>query len=138
MYDLYPMLRDTHITTVAITSLLFVLRWIWSVRDSPHLRRPSVRVLPHVNDTLLLLSGLGMALLLHQYPLVQPWLTAKLLALICYILLGGIAIRYGRTPRQRLWAGVAALTVLGYLIGVGIHRSPLSWLATWGLAHPKI
>lgn len=123
----YLLLKQTHLIAATITSCLFVLRWVWSVAGSPQLQRPWVRILPHLNDVLLLASGLSMALILRQYPFVQPWLTAKFLALLAYILLGSIAIRRGRTQRQRLWAGIVALACLGYLISVALTRSPLPW-----------
>jgi len=128
----YPLLKYTHVTTATLSALLFLLRWVWSVTGSPHLQRPWTRVLPHVNDSLLFASGLSMALTLRQYPFVQPWLTAKFLALLGYIVLGSIAIKRGRTRRRRLWSGIVALLCLGYLISVALSRSPLPWPVALG------
>jgi uncharacterized membrane protein SirB2 len=90
---------------VTLTSGLFLLRYLWMLRGSPLLQRRWVRILPHVNDTLLLVSGLAMALRLQQSPFTQTWLTAKLVALLAYILLGSIALKRGRTRRRRALAG---------------------------------
>jgi len=124
----YLLLKHAHVTVATITALLFLLRWIWSVAGSSQLQRPWTRVLPHINDSLLFASGLSMALILHQYPFMQPWLTAKFLAVLGYILLGSIAIKRGRTRRQRLWTGIAASLCLGYVVSVALSRSPLPWL----------
>jgi len=39
-----------------------------------------------VVDSLLLLAGIALALIIRQYPFRDAWLTAKLLALIAYII----------------------------------------------------
>lgn len=88
-----------------------------------------VRVVPHVNDSLLLAAGVVLALRLQQYPLVHGWLTAKLVGLIVYIGLGLVALRFGRTRRVRLISWAAALVVYLYIVGVALTRD-----ATLGLA----
>jgi uncharacterized membrane protein SirB2 len=81
-----------------------------------------------VNDSLLLAAGIGMAVMLRQYPLVDGWLTAKLLALLGYIGLGTIALKRGRTKRIRLLAFGGALLTLAYLVAVALTRSPLPFI----------
>jgi len=101
------------------------------LRGSPLLQARLVRVLPHVVDTLLLASAVWLAVLLRQYPFVQGWLTAKVLGLIAYIVLGSYALRRGRTPRQRAAAFVAALVTAAYIVAVAVTRDPrgpLVWL----------
>lgn len=63
--------------------------------------------MPHVNDTVLLASGIVLAITIRQYPGVSPWLTAKLLGLLGYILLGMVAFRFGcrRRLRTASWLG---------------------------------
>jgi uncharacterized membrane protein SirB2 len=78
---------------------------------------------------LLFVSGLAMARVLQQYPLVTPWLTAKFGALLAYILLGSVAIKRGHTRGQRLLAGVLALVSLAYLLAVALSRNPLPFLS---------
>jgi len=103
------------------------VRGIWMLRDSPLLRVRWVRVLPHVVDTGLLASAVAMAIMIRQYPLVAGWLTAKVLALFCYIGLGMIALRFGRTRGERLLAWLAAQAVFFYIIAVAVTRQPLPW-----------
>jgi len=127
----YVWLRNIHITTVTVTSVLFVLRWYWALIDSPQLKRRWAKTLPHVNDTVLLVTGLLMAHTLRQYPFTADWLTAKFAALLCYIVLGSIAIKRGRNRRQKSIAGVLALACLSYLVSVALTRTPFPWLV-WG------
>ena len=122
----YPVLKLLHVGCVVVTASGFVLRGIWMLGESPLLRHPLTRVLPHLNDTLLLAAGIGMAVTLRQYPLVDGWLTAKLLALLLYIALGTVALKRGRTRRIRLLAFGGALLTLSYLVAVALTRSP--WL----------
>ena len=124
----YSLLKHFHLTTVAITLTLFLLRGAWMMADSPRLQARWVRIVPHVNDTLLLVSGFGLAIMLGQYPLVNGWLTAKLFALIVYIVLGTVALKRGKTRRTRIAAWIAALLVLGYIVAVAVAHDPFPFL----------
>jgi uncharacterized membrane protein SirB2 len=83
-----------------------------------------VRVVPHVVYTLLLASAISMAVLAHLVPTELPWRAAKIVGLIVYIVLGAIALRYGRTRTQRALAFAAALAAFAYIIVVALTRSP--------------
>jgi uncharacterized membrane protein SirB2 len=121
----YLILKNLHLATIAITLTLFLLRGFWMMADSPRLRAHWVRIVPHINDTLLLASGIGLAVMIQQYPLVHGWLTAKLFALIAYIVLGTIALKRGKTRGQRVAAWIAALLVFGYMVAVAVAHDPL-------------
>lgn len=120
----YLILKNLHLTTIAITLTLFVLRGAWMMARSPLLQARWVRIVPHLNDSLLLASGIGLAVLIRQYPLTHGWLTAKFFALIAYILLGTIALKRGRTRGQRISAWFAALLVFGYMAAVARAHDP--------------
>ena len=130
--ELYPALKLVHVGCVVVTATGFVLRGVWMLRESPLLQHPLTRVLPHVNDSLLLAAGIGMAVMLRQYPLVDAWLTAKLLALLVYIGLGAVALKRGCTKRARILAFGGALLTLAYLVAVALTRSPWPLLAAVG------
>ncbi|MHB1352517.1 MAG: SirB2 family protein [Thiobacillus sp.] len=125
----YALIKQVHLATIAITLALFLLRGFWMMAGSKRLQARWVRIVPHVNDSLLLASGIALAVLLQQYPLVHGWLTAKFFALIAYILLGTVALKRGRTRGVRITAWVLALLVFGYLIAVARTRSPLPFLS---------
>ena len=124
----YSLLKQLHLTTLAVTLALFVLRGVWMMAGSPRLNARWVRIVPHLNDSLLLASGIGLAVLTQQYPLVNSWLTAKFFALILYIVLGTIALKRGRTRSQRIAAWIAALLVFGYMVAVAVARTPLPFI----------
>jgi uncharacterized membrane protein SirB2 len=124
----YSLIKQLHLATIAVSLALFVLRGVWMMAGSSRLQARWVRIVPHVNDTLLLASGIGLAMLIQQYPLVHGWLTAKLLALILYIALGTVALKRGRTQGQRIAAWFAALLVFGYMVAVAVTHDPFPFL----------
>jgi uncharacterized membrane protein SirB2 len=64
-----------------------------------------------------------------QLPFAQGWLTAKLIGLVVYILLGMMALKRGRTRKVRAVFFVAALTAFAYIVSVALTRSPLGFFS---------
>lgn len=122
-------LKTLHVACAALSLAGFVLRGVWMLRGSPLLAARATRILPHVVDTFLLAAGIGLALRIHQYPLTHAWLTAKLVALLVYIVLGSLALRRGATRRGRSAAFAAAIAVFLYIAAVAVTRSPLPGMA---------
>ena len=122
----YASLKAAHVTCVAISYTLFVVRGVWMMRNSALLQQRWVKVLPHVVDTALLASAIGLALMLHQYPFVNAWLTAKVVGLVAYIGLGTVALKRGTTRTVRIAAWIAAQLVFVYIVAVALTHDP--WL----------
>lgn len=120
----YLALRHLHVGCVVFSGLGFALRALWMLQDSPRLQQRLTRVLPHVVDTLLLASAIGLAVWSGQYPLAVDWLTAKVLGLLAYIVLGALALRRGRTRVVRLSCLPLALGAYAYIVSVALTRSP--------------
>ena len=59
----------------------------------------------------------------------QPWLLAKILGLVAYIVLGTIALKRGPTMPVRVVAFVGALLAFAYIVGAALLKSPASWLS---------
>jgi uncharacterized membrane protein SirB2 len=125
----YLLLRHIHITSVVLSGAGFFVRGIWMLLDSPMLKQRWVRVVPHVVDTVLLASATALAVISLQYPLAQNWLTAKVVGLIVYVVLGAMALRRGKTRATRAAYFVAALLVFGYIVSVAMARTPLGVFA---------
>ena len=122
-------LKLVHVSAVALSLAGFVLRGGWMLAGSPLLQRRLTRVLPHVVDTVLLVSGVALAVRLRLDPLEQPWLLAKLLALPVYVVLGSLALRRARTLGLRAACLVLALVAALYMVGAALRHSPLSLAA---------
>lgn len=121
----YLLLKHFHMSCAALSGALFLLRGLWMLRDSPRLRQRWVRTLPHLVDTALLASAVTLAVWSAQYPLAQSWLTAKVCALLLYIVLGSVALKRGRSKGIRTAAFVAALATFAYIVAVALSKNPL-------------
>ena len=120
----YLAVKHLHVTCAALSGSLFLLRGLWMLHAPALLQRRWIRIAPHLIDTLLLGSALAMVFWSGQYPFVQPWLTAKVIALVLYIGLGTVALKRGKTRTLRLGAFIAALAVFGYIVAVALTRQP--------------
>ncbi|MEA3411254.1 MAG: SirB2 family protein [Pseudomonadota bacterium] len=127
---MYQAIKFLHVATVIVSGSLFLLRGLWMTVESPRFLRRWVRIVPHVNDTVLLVSAIALCLLIDQYPFVQGWLTAKVLLLVLYIGLGMVAMRFGNTRKVRLTAWLAALLVFTCIVLIALtkHANPLPYL----------
>lgn len=125
--EAYLYVRTLHIACAAVSVVGFAARGVLMLRESPWLSRRFVRVAPHLVDTVLLASAAWLAWFLGQIPFVHGWITAKIFALVLYIVLGMIALRRGRTKRQRTAAFAAALATAGYIVGVALTRDATPW-----------
>lgn len=125
----YLILKQIHISCVVLSGSGFVLRGVWTLRQSSWLRRPAVRVGPHVIDTVLLASAVAMAVMSAQYPFSANWLTAKLIGLLIYIGCGTMALKRARHNAQRAAFFAAALLAFAYIVSVALTRNPLGPLA---------
>jgi uncharacterized membrane protein SirB2 len=121
----YEMLKLGHVTCVVISGSLFVVRF---ARLSLYPDRPlakALKVLPHVNDTVLLASAIGMLGLIGLNPFITPWLMAKIVSLLVYIALGTICMRSLPGSRRQAVSFVAAISVFAYIVLVGLSKQAI-------------
>ena len=129
MIAYYLQIKWVHVAAVIASGALFGLRGllVWAGREQlamwAPLRYPSYSI-----DTVLLTAALMLVTILHQYPFVHAWLTVKVLLLVVYIVLGSLALKRGKTQRQRRLWFVAALTVYLFIISVARSHSALGAL----------
>ena len=122
----YLWVKYLHVSCVVISISLFVLCGSLQLQSKPWRQWWLLRVAPHIVDSVLLASALWLAWRSAQYPFVAGWLSAKVLALLAYILLGMRALGRNTPQRQRLPYFVAALLSVTNIVGVALTRSP-SW-----------
>lgn len=125
---MYLMLKHLHMTMAALSFAGFFIRGLWMWRQSPLLHKKLVKILPHIVDTLLLVSALALAGLLRYSPGDHPWLMTKIVFLVVYIILGVIAFR-NSNPALRKCSWLAALVVFIYIVSVAISKNPLGFFA---------
>ncbi len=120
----YPLLKHLHVAFVVMSAAGFTLRGIWMLRDSRWLDRRWVKIVPHVNDTLLLAAAIGLSVVREQYPFVHDWVTAKVIGLLAYIGFGMFALRRGHSKTLRAAFWLAALASFAYIVSVALTRDP--------------
>ena len=125
----YTALKIVHQSAVTLSLAGFFARGVGSLRGAAWVRSRLARTVPHVVDTVLLLSALTLAWSLRHTPSAAPWLTAKIIGLLVYIGLGMVALRPTRPVRQRALAWVAALLTFAWIASVAISKNPLGFLA---------
>ena len=125
----YSEIKWVHISCVLLSGSLFFLRGLFMLNRSPLANDRHLSRLSYGIDTVLLVAAVLLTVIIHQYPLVQGWLTAKVLLLVVYIVLGVFALRLGKSQRSRKAFLVAALLVYGFIISVAVTHSPRGVLA---------
>lgn len=121
----YAAIKLIHQTAVTLSVSGFFIRGAASLLGAAWVRGRMARTVPHLVDSLLLLSGLTLAWTLRLTPDRAPWLLAKLAGLVVYVGLGVIALRPGRPRGVRAAAWVGALAVVGWMVSVAILKHPL-------------
>lgn len=123
----HALLKNVHMLTVLVSGIGFVVRFAGSLAGAGWVRSRMARTLPHINDTVLLGTAIAMLVVLGLNPLTQPWLAAKLLALLVYIALGMVALKPERSRVARLVSGIGAVLVFLYIVSVAVLKTPAGY-----------
>jgi uncharacterized membrane protein SirB2 len=127
----YLAIKHLHMGAVALSALGFFIRGLASLGGAAWVRGRAAKTLPHIVDTVLLLSAIALAVLAHLNPVSTPWLLAKIIGLLAYIALGGVALRPGVSKPVRASAWFAALLLLGWIASVAMRKNAWGFLAAW-------
>jgi uncharacterized membrane protein SirB2 len=115
--------------TLALVSISgFVIRWVWLNSNSALLERKLTRILPHIVDTIFLVSGIWLAIVIQQYPFINGWLSAKVFGLVAYIILGSMALKKANNQMYRTLAFIGALITFGWIASVARGKDALGFL----------
>ena len=114
-----------HIACALLSISGFVGRGILMIKSSPLLTTRWLKVLPHINDTILLVTAIILASQWGWSALQMPWLLTKIIALLVYIALGMLALKTGRSLSVRITAWLAAIITFAYIVAVAVTKNPL-------------
>jgi uncharacterized membrane protein SirB2 len=126
----YLTIKALHMWCAGISISFFTLRGSLQLAGVNWRRWRLLRIAPHLVDTVLLSAAIWLATLLQQIPFVHGWLTAKVLSLIAYILLGKLALKADQPPLRAALAFAAALLCVAYIVAVAITHSASLGLIT--------
>lgn len=122
---MYFAFKHIHMLCAVISIISFIIRGALAIKGSAILQKKWIRITPHIIDTLLILSAIGLMVSIQQYPFVNGWLTAKLLGLIVYIFLGVVTLKIAKSQPVRIAAYLLAIVTFGYIASVAITKTPL-------------
>ncbi len=123
--DHYLLIKLLHVLTAVLSISLFTLRFLFLIYNSKWLQMRWLKVLPHVNDSLLLTFAILMCISIQQAPLITPWLTEKVTAVILYILAGMFALNWSKARRHQIIWFIIAIFMFGYTANIAINKTPL-------------
>ncbi|MEQ1580729.1 MAG: SirB2 family protein [Steroidobacteraceae bacterium] len=130
MTELYPTIKLLHIAAVAVSGGLFFIRGLGRAADAPWAMAAPMRYASYAIDTVLLGAAIALSVIIHQYPFVHGWLTAKVVLLVVYIALGTFALKRGRTRTIRVVCWLAALAVFALILSIARHHDALGPLSS--------
>ncbi|WP_428240117.1 SirB2 family protein [Gynuella sp.] len=119
---LYLAIKHLHMTTAILSGIGFLIRGILVQMEQPVMQNRWLRILPHINDTILLFCAIWLAWKLRLVPGLDLWLSCKIFLLILYVVFGVFALRKGRGQKQK--AGFFAMALWCYLsiLAIAINR----------------
>ena len=126
LIEYYLLIKHLHMSLVGLSISILVIRTGFNLGSINWRKRwPWLNVLPHIVDSLLLLSGITLATLIKQYPFVNGWISLKLLLLLVYIGLGSYVLKKAKTRKQMVAGLSLGLMVIFWM--VMIARTKLVW-----------
>lgn len=124
MLELYLPIKHLHLTLVATSLILFVARGFAIMAKQQWVQKKIVKILPHIIDTVLLITGIMLMVVVQQFPISHDWLTAKMILLVGYILFGIKAMKSESPMKQRSYFAAAVACIL-LMITVATSKHPL-------------
>lgn len=119
----YFLFKSIHIVTVCLSIAGFLLRAYWRFFKPDKLRQRYVQILPHINDTLLLISAIALAAMLGQYPFIHHWLTSKVVLLLIYIAAGSFALKNSHSTRTSFFALIIAISSFASIVFIALGHN---------------
>jgi uncharacterized membrane protein SirB2 len=83
MIEYYLEIKLVHVYSVLASGALFFVRGFAALVGAHWTMGAPLRYSSYAIDTVLLTAALMLTTILHQYPFVHSWLTAKVVLLVC-------------------------------------------------------
>lgn len=116
----YLPIKHAHLTLVAISLMGFSLRAAGRWLNAAWMKHRAVRVVPHVVDTLLLVSGISLWVM-AGFGAVD-WLIFKMVMLLVYIGAGIVVLRPATATVSRAVASVIAIASVFAMLSAALHK----------------
>lgn len=124
--EMYLPIKHIHMLTAYITGILLLVSLGLDAIGRPTWRNTPLRWIPHVNNTMLLVTAVTLLGLMRFNIFEHSWLTLKIVFLIGYIVAGVFAIKLKFSKRTRIVAAVLAFAQLLFIFHLAIAQ-PYFW-----------
>lgn len=122
--DSYQTIKLIHISTVIITLLLLITRVMFLLYRPQLLSYRALKLLPHINDTVLLLSAFSLLVIAGILPgLDHLWLLAKIIVMVLYIITGLLLFKKAKTRFSIVSLLLIALLFYAYIVQTAISKN---------------
>ena len=121
---MYMAFKHLHLTLVALTVLIFLVRAVFVLVWPAGVRKRWLKITAHAVDGLLILSAIGLLVVMQMNPIHVGWVLAKIIALVAYIGFSVYAFKTAPTLPTRLVGVVLAGATLAYIAMVAVRRTP--------------
>jgi len=114
-------MKHLHLLFVLLTISSFVARIFLAEFKPEILQAKALKILPHIIDTVLLLSGLALVFQGDWLDGEMGWIISKVVLLVAYVGLGVVAMRSSGIKRWIAFAGAVAAFATIAMIAVTKH-----------------
>jgi uncharacterized membrane protein SirB2 len=123
----YTALKHSHMSLVVLSVILFNLRFFWRQIYPTKVLRRGIRIAPHIIDTLLLVTGVSVAIGLQLIPFFpQQWLGVKIVLLVFYIGFGMYAMKSSARGFQAIYSYLLAMLTIFLMAWLAVSK-PILW-----------
>lgn len=122
----YTPIKLVHVLTIHITIALLSIRFIMAKQGITAWRKKPLKYIPHINDTLLLISAVGLIHVTGWQVGVHFWLTLKITLVVLYIIFGWVALRSSTKTWESWIFFLCTLLTYGAIYATVLHRYQLA------------
>lgn len=126
---MYLIIKHSHLTLVAISVIFLIVRVIAASAKAQWLQKKWAKIAPHVIDSFLLLSAITLMFMIKQYPIVDHWLSVKIIGLFGYIIFGARALKGEKSVISRFSFLLLALGCIAFMGIAAVTKQPLPFFS---------
>ncbi|AHF02038.1 invasion protein [Thiomicrospira aerophila AL3] len=118
---MYAGLLLLHKIAVLTSISVFFIRGLGVIYNREWVTRKPVKIVPHVIDTVLILSAVGIVLV-TPFAFSDPWILMKTFGVLVYVALSVVVFKVAKSRAQRALFWVLNLAVLFFLVAVAVEK----------------
>ncbi len=125
----YLLLKTLHLSTVVLSITFFCIRSYWLLTQPKVLERSLIKKLPHVIDSILLISAFAMLYVGDiSVDSSNPWIITKIIAICLYIVMGIYIFRIAKDKTQIYIALCFVMLIYYYIIHTAITKNVIPFI----------